>query len=434
MKKHAWKVSLVGTLSALMLVMATSVYAAKKPIKVGILHSLSGTMAISETSLKDVALMTIDEINKNGGLLGRKLQPVVVDPASNWPLFAEKAKELLKRQKVDVVFGCWTSVSRKSVLPVFEELNGLLFYPVQYEGEESSKNIFYTGAAPNQQAIPAVEYLMSEDGGSAKRWMLLGTDYVYPRTTNKILKAFLESKGVKEKDIYVNYTPFGHSDWQNVVSDIKKWSAQGKTAVVSTINGDANVPFYKELANQGIKAEDVPVVAFSVGEEELRGIDTSNLVGHLAAWNYFMSMDTPENKVFVNKWKAYAKAKKLPQWDKRVTNDPMEATYIGMNMWAQAVEQAGTTNVDAVRQALNGQTFKAPSGYTITMDGKNHHLHKPVVIGEIQSDGQFEIVWQTEGPIRAQAWSPHIASNANRVADWTYPWVCGNCEKPKFSN
>ena len=325
-------------------------------IKVGILHSLSGTMAISETSLKDVALMAIEEINEKGGLLGRKIEPVVVDPASDWPLFAEKAKELITREKVAAVFGCWTSVSRKSVLPVFEELNGLLFYPVQYEGEESSWNVFYTGAAPNQQAIPAVEYLMSKEGGGAKRFVLLGTDYVYPRTTNKILQYFLKSKGIPEADIMEKYTPFGHSDYQTIVADIKRF-AQGKpTAVISTINGDSNVPFYKELANQGLKAEDVPVVAFSVGEEELRGIDAAPLVGHLAAWNYFMSIDTPENKAFVEKWKAYVKKANLPGGDKRVTNDPMEATYIGIQMWAQAVKQAGSTDIDAVRQAIGYQT------------------------------------------------------------------------------
>ena len=402
-------------------------------IKVGILHSLSGTMAISETSLKDVALMTIEEINAAGGVLGKKLEPVVVDPASNWPLFAEKARELIEKHKVAVTFGCWTSVSRKSVLPVFEELDALLFYPVQYEGEECSKNVFYTGAAPNQQAIPAVEYLMSADGGGAKRFVLLGTDYVYPRTTNKILRAFLHSKGVTDADIMETYTPFGHSDYQTIVAEVKKFAAAKPTAVISTINGDSNVPFYKELANQGIKAEDIPVIAFSVGEEELRGIDTAPLVGHLAAWNYFMSMDTPENKAFIAKWKAYVKKNNLPGGDKRVTNDPMEATYIGMHMWAQAVQQAGTTSVAAVRQAMGYQTFKSPSGYVIQMDARNHHLHKPVMIGEVTEDGQFEIVWKTDGPIRAEAWSPFIPDSAKKVADWTYPWVCGNCSKPMFN-
>lgn len=389
--------------------MSWSIQAAET-IKVGILHSLSGTMAISETSLKDMALMTIDEINAKGGVLGKQLEPVVVDPASNWPLFAERGRQLLTQDKVAVTFGCWTSVSRKSVLPVYEELNGLLFYPVQYEGEELSANVFYTGAAPNQQAIPAVEYLLSEDGGAAKRFFLLGTDYVYPRTTNKILRAFLISKGVAEKDIEEVYTPFGHSDYQTIVANIKKFSAGGKTAVVSTINGDSNVPFYKELANQGLEATDVPVVAFSVGEEELRGIDTKPLVGHLAAWNYFQSVENPVNSAFVDKWKTYAKAKGLPGAEKAVTNDPMEATYVGIHMWAQAVEKAGTTDVDKVRQALYGQTFPAPSGYTLTME-KNHHLHKPVMIGEVQEDGQFSVVWQTEGPLRAQPWSPYIPGN-----------------------
>ncbi len=402
------------------------------PIKVGILHSLSGTMAISETSLKDVALMTIESINKSGGVLGRQLQPVVVDPASNWPLFAEKARELIQKEGVAVTFGCWTSVSRKSVLPVFEELNGLLFYPVQYEGEESSYNVFYTGAAPNQQAIPAVEYLMSPKGGGAKRWVLLGTDYVYPRTTNKILRYFLHDKGVKDEDIMEKYTPFGHADYQTIVAEVKKFAAGKPTAVVSTINGDSNVPFYKELANQGLKATDIPVVAFSVGEEELRGIDTKPLVGHLAAWNYFMSIENPVNKRFIADWKAYVKEKSLPDADKRVTNDPMEATYIGIKMWAQAVEQAGTTDVNAVRQAVGGQTVAAPSGFDIQMDYKNHHLHKPVYIGEVQAGGQFKVVWKTEGPIRAMPWSPFVPESKTKVADWTYPWVCGNCTEPKY--
>ncbi|CNI26527.1 urea ABC transporter substrate-binding protein [Yersinia pekkanenii] len=380
-------------------------------IKVGIMHSLSGTMAISETPLKDMALMSIDDINAHGGVLGKQLEPVIVDPASNWPLFAEKARQLLTQDKVAVVFGAWTSVSRKSVLPVFEELNGLLFYPVQYEGEEMSPNVFYTGAAPNQQAIPAVEYLLSDDGGAAKRFILLGTDYVYPRTTNKILRAFLHTKGIQDNDIEEIYTPFGYSDYQTIVSNIKKFSADGKTAVISTINGDSNVPFYKELANQGIKATDVPVIAFSVGEEELRGIDTKPLVGNLAAWNYFQSVDNPTNKKFVEQWKAYAKAHTLPNADTAVTNDPMEATWVGMHMWAQAVEKAKSTDVDKVRAAMAGQTYPAPSGFTLTMDKTNHHLHKPVMIGEIEANGQFNVVWQTDAPIRAQPWSPFIVGN-----------------------
>lgn len=402
-------------------------------IKVGILHSLSGTMAISETSLKDMALMTIDQINREGGLLGKKIEPVVVDPASNWPLFAEKARQLLQKDQVAAVFGCWTSVSRKSVLPVFEELNGLLFYPVQYEGEESSWNVFYTGAAPNQQAIPAVEYLMSAAGGGAKRFVLLGTDYVYPRTTNKILRHFLKQKGIPESAIMEEYTPFGHADYQTIVARIKKFSSGGRTAVISTINGDSNVPFYKELANQKISADQIPVMAFSVGEEELRGLDTSALVGHLAAWNYFMSIDTPQNKKFVSDWKNWVKKEKLPGGDKRVTNDPMEATWIGIRMWAQAVMQAGSTNVDAVRQALANQTVQAPSGFVAQMDAKNHHLHKPVFIGEIMGNGQFQIVWKTNGPLRAEPWSKFVPESSKRVADWTYPWSCGNCVQPRFA-
>ena len=398
-------------LSAALAAIGTAAHAADT-IKVGVLHSLSGTMAISETALKETVLMTIEEINKAGGVMGKKLEPVVVDPASNWPLFAEKARQLLTKDKVAVTFGCWTSVSRKSVLPVYKELNGLLFYPVQYEGEELEKNVFYTGAAPNQQAIPAVEYLMSKDGGEAKRFVLLGTDYVYPRTTNKILRAFLKSKGVADADIMEDYTPFGHSDYQTIIAKIKKFASEGKkTAVVSTINGDSNVPFYKELGNAGLKATDVPVVAFSVGEEELRGVDTKPLVGHLASWNYFMSLKNPENDKFVKMYRDWAKKAKLPNADKVVTNDPMEATYIGIHMWKQAVEKAKSTDTDKVIAAMAGQTFKAPSGITSMMDEKNHHLHKSVFIGEVKADGQFNVVWKTPGPIKAQPWSPYIAGN-----------------------
>src|SRR5690242_5825055 len=361
------RLALSAALAAAGLTAATQAQAADT-IKVGVLHSLSGTMAISETVLKDVALMAIEEINAKGGVMGAKIEAAVVDPASNWPLFAEKARQLITQDKVAVVFGCWTSVSRKSVLPVFEELNSLLFYPVQYEGEELSKNVFYTGAAPNQQAIPAVEYLMSKEGGGAKRWVLLGTDYVYPRTTNKILRAFLKSKGVDDKDIDEKYTPFGHSDYQTIVADIKKFAGGGKTAVVSTINGDSNVPFYKELGNQGLKATDVPVVAFSVGEEELRGVDTKPLVGHLAAWNYFMSVKNPENDAFMKKLAAYAKAKNLRGDDKPLTNDPMEATYVGIHMWKQAVEKAKSFDTDKVIVAMGGQSFKSPDGFVMTMD------------------------------------------------------------------
>ena len=390
---------------------------AQDTIKVGILHSLSGTMAISETTLKDVMLMLIEEQNKKGGLLGKKLEAVVVDPASNWPLFAEKARELISKNKVAAVFGCWTSVSRESVLPVFKELNSILFYPVQYEGEESEKNVFYTGAAPNQQAIPAVDYLMKDE--KVVRWVLEGTDYVYPRTTNKILEAYLKSKGVKDADISINYTPFGHADWQTRVAAIKKFGSEGKkTAVVSTINGDANVPFYKELGNQGLKAKDIPVVAFSVGEEELAGVDTKPLVGHLAAWNYFQSISTPINKEFITKWQAFTKN------PKRVTNDPMEAHVIGFAMWVKAVEQVKTTDPAKVIDALPGITAPNLTGGTSTMLA-NHHITKPVFIGEVKGDGQFDVVWKTPGLVAGDAWSKELPGSKNLIGDWK-TLKCGN--------
>ena len=405
-------------LSALALSMSLNAAAAEDPIKVGILHSLSGTMAISETVLKDTVEMLIAKQNAEGGVLGRELEAVVVDPASNWPLFAEKARELLAQEKVDVIFGNWTSVSRKSVLPVVEELNGLLFYPVQYEGEESSENVFYTGAAPNQQAIPAVDYLMNNIG--VERWVLAGTDYVYPRTTNKILETYLMDQGVAKEDIMINYTPFGHSDWQNIVSDIKRFGSAGKkTAVVSTINGDANVPFYRELGNQGISASDIPVVAFSVGEQELSGIDTGPLVGHLAAWNYFQSVYNDANNTFIDQWHAYTGD------DKRVTNDPMEATYIGFNMWVKAVEKAKSTDTDKVADAMIGIQTPNLTGGTAVMN-ENHHLSKPVLIGEIQDDGQFAVVWETEGLVKGDAWSDFLPGSKDLVSDWTAPTRCGN--------
>jgi urea transport system substrate-binding protein len=407
----------LAKLAAAVALITASAAQAADTIKIGVLHSLSGTMAISETTLKDTVLMLIDEQNKKGGVMGRKLEAVVVDPASNWPLFAEKAEQLLVKDKVSVVFGCWTSVSRKSVLPVFEKNNGLLFYPVQYEGEESSKNVFYTGAAPNQQAIPAVDYLMNDVG--VKRWVLAGTDYVYPRTTNKILEAYLKSKGVKSEDIMINYTPFGHSDWQRIVADIKKFGSAGKkTGVVSTINGDANVPFYKELGNQKISAEDIPVVAFSVGEEELSGIDTKPLVGHLAAWNYFMSVDTPTNAEFIKKWRTFIKN------PKRVTNDPMEAHVIGFNMWVKAVEKAKTTDVNKVIDAMIGIEAPNLTGGVAKML-PNHHLTKPVLIGEVRADGQFDVVWQTEGLVPGDAWSDYLPGSKDIQADWV-TLKCGN--------
>jgi len=395
----------------------SKVAAAQDTIKVGVLHSLSGTMAISETTLKDTVLMMIDAQNKKGGVLGKKLQAVVVDPASDWPLFAEKAAQLLEKDKVAVTFGCWTSVSRKSVLPVFEKDNGLLFYPVQYEGEESSKNVIYTGAAPNQQAIPAVDYLMKEV--MVKRWVLEGTDYVYPRTTNKILEAYLLSKGVKPEDISINYTPFGFSDWQSRVAAIKKFGSAGKkTAVVSTINGDANVPFYKELGNQKISAEDIPVVAFSVGEEELSGLDAKPLVGHLAAWNYFESIKTPANTAFISQWHTFIKN------PKRTTNDPMEATYIGFNLWVKAVTKAQSTDVEKVLAALVGtETPNLTGGIAKVLP--NHHITKPVYIGEVKADGQFNVVWKSMGTVPGDAWSDFLPGSKDIDADWV-TLKCGN--------
>jgi urea transport system substrate-binding protein len=392
--------------------------AAENTIKVGILHSLSGTMAISETTLKDAMLMFIDEQNKRGGLLGQKLEAVVVDPASDWPMFAEKARALLTQDKVAAVFGCWTSVSRKSVLPVFEEANGLLFYPVQYEGQESSRNVIYTGAAPNQQAIPAVDYLLKEMG--IKRFVLAGTDYVFPRTANKIVEAYLLRQGVAQDDIMINYTPFGYADWQSIVADIKRFGSAGrKTAVISTINGDANVPFYKELVNQGITADLIPVMAFSVGEEELSGIDTRPLAGHLAAWNYFMSVETPENEAFIEKWHAFVND------PKRVTNDPMEAHYIGFNLWVKAVEKARSTDVDDVLKAIVGLEVPNLTGGKARLL-PNHHITKPVFIGEITEEGQFQVVWQTPGEIPGDAWSDYLPESQDLEADWTAPLNCGN--------
>ena len=394
--------------AALTLSTALPALAADCPIKVGVLHSLSGTMAISETTLKDTMEMLIEQQNAKGGVLGCQLEAVVVDPASDWPLFAEKARELLTVQEVDVIFGNWTSVSRKSVLPVIEELNGLLFYPVQYEGEESSKNVFYTGAAPNQQAIPATDYFLEELG--IEKFALLGTDYVYPRTTNNILEAYLQSKGIADGDIFVNYTPFGHSDWSKIVADVVALGADGKkVGVISTINGDANIGFYKELAAAGVSADDIPVVAFSVGEEELSGLDTSNLVGHLAAWNYFQSADTPANVEWIAAWKERMGAE-------RVTNDPMEAHYIGFNMWVNAVTDAGSVDVDAVRTAMYGQEFPNLTGGTAVML-PNHHLAKPVLIGEITADGQFDIISQTT-EVPGDAWTDFLPDSAVLVSDW----------------
>jgi len=415
-----------GLLLVFLTCAAPTAGAEDSPIKVGVLHSLSGTMAISEAALKNTVLMLIEDQNKKGGLLGRKLEPVVVDPKSDWDLFAEKSRELLAKEKVAVVFGCWTSASRKSVLPVFEELNGLLYYPVQYEGEESSRNIFYTGAAPNQQAIPAVRYLMSKEGGDVRRWVLLGTDYVYPRTTNRILQLFLNGEGTSSDDIMTIYTPFGHADWGGIIERIKRFGSAGKkTAVISTINGDANTHFYKELAAQKVDAGVIPVMALSVGQRELIGVDTKPLAGHLAAWNYFQSVKSSENDAFIRMWVNFTGNRD------KVTSDPMEATFVGFRMWTQAVAQAGTTDVNAVRQAMYGQRVKAPSGFEEVMN-VNHHLSKPVMIGKIDASGRFDIVWQSINPVRADAWSKYIPDSAGRTADWTFPGVCGGCIEPTF--
>jgi urea transport system substrate-binding protein len=424
--KFAW--ILRRLLLALLALDVSAAYCAEDTIKVGILHSLSGTMAISESVLKDTVLMLVADQNRKGGLLGRKLEAVSVDPASDPAVFADKALELLDREKVAAVFGCWTSTSRKAVIPVFERLNGLLFYPVQNEGEESSRSVFYTGAAPSQQAIPAVRYLMSKEGGEIRRWVLLGTDYVYPRTTNRILSAYLATEGVVPEDIMTIYTPFGHSDWREIIQRIKAFGAQGKkTAVISTINGDANTHFYRELIAQQVNASTLPVMALSVGERELHDFGAGNLAGQLAAWNYFQSIKSPENDAFVKMWADFNE-----QRDK-TTNDPMEATFIGFRMWAQAVTQAGTDDVNAVRQAMYGQRIKAPSGFEVVMN-TNHHLSKPAMIGKLNSSGTFDVVWRSINPIKASVWSRYIPESAKLTADWTFPWVCGGCAEPTFKD
>jgi len=387
---------------------------AEETVKIGVLHSLSGTMAISETSLRDVVLMAVDEINAGGGVLGKKIAPVVVDPASNWDLFAEKAKQLINQDKVAVTFGCWTSVSRKSVLPGFESNNALLFYPVQYEGEEQSLNVFYTAASPNQQLVPAAEYMMSEEGGGYKKLYLLGTDYVFQRTANKVLKAFLKSKGVADENIVEEYTPFHHQDYQTIVGKIKAFAKGGKACVLSTINGDSNVPFYKEFANQGLTSADCPIMAFSVAEDELRAMDVPPLVGHLACWNYYMSIDTPENKKFVDAFKTYCEKNKLPGGKDRVTDDPIEAAYYGVYVWKAAVEKAKSFEVDEVRKAVYGLEFDAPGGKK-KMDEKNQHTWKPVYVGEILKDGQFKIVWKSKGLVHPDSYSSYLWPEVSKI-------------------
>jgi urea transport system substrate-binding protein len=419
----------VPTLLAIWLgVAASAAHAAEGTIKVGILHSRSGNMAMSEAVLKDTVLMLIADQNKKGGLLGKKLEPVVADPASDWDMFAEKAGELLIRDKVAVVFGGWTSLSRKAALPIFEQMNGLLYYPVAYEGEESSRNIFYLGATPNQQAIPAVRYLMSKEGGDIRRWVLLGTDYLYPRKTNQVLSAYLATEGVSPEDILTIYASPNQSDWREIVESVKAFAAGGKkTAVISTVVGESNAHLYRELINQQIDAGKIPFIALSVSERELGGVDLGKLVGLLAARNYFQSVKSAENDAFITMWANFNE-----QRDKS-TNDAMEATFIGFRMWAQAVSQAGTTDVNAVRQAMYGQRVRAPSGFEVVMN-TNHHLSKPAMIGKLDPTGSFDVVWRSISPIKASVWSRYLPDSARRVADWTFPWVCGGCTEPTFKD
>jgi urea transport system substrate-binding protein len=388
------------------------------PIKVGILHSFSGDMAISETSLKDVVRMLIQRQNKQGGLLGRPLVPVVMDPMSDSVAAAEMARRMIEEERVSVIFGCWTSDCRRAVRPVVEELNGLLFYPVQYEGQESSRNVIYTGATPNQQAIPAVDYLIGHH--AVERWVLLGSDYVYPRITNSIVSAYLnERKGVSIKDLLVRYTSLDETDWGDVIAEIKAFASEGKkTAVISTVNGEANLFFYLALMRAGIRSEDIPVMAFSVGEEELAGIDTTLLAGHLATWSYFMSIDNAFNRAFINQWQKFA------QNPRRVTKDPMEAHFLGFSFWAKAVEAARTTQPDAVLDKIIGLAADNLSGRKVTVLA-NHHLAKPTFIGKIEKDGQFEVVWESPELIAADPWSDHSSGTRNFTADWEPPISCG---------
>ncbi|WP_095532128.1 urea ABC transporter substrate-binding protein [Desulfotomaculum nigrificans] len=353
-------------------------------IKVGILHSLSGTMAISEVSVKDAELMAIEEINASGGLLGKKIEPVIEDGASDWPTFAEKAKKLLQQDKVAVIFGGWTSASRKAMLPVVEENNGLLFYPVQYEGLESSPNIFYTGAEPSQQIVPAVSWLLENRG---KKFYLLGSDYVFPRTANKIIKAQLKAKGGEV--VGEEYTPLGHTDYSTIINKIK---AAKPEIIFNTLNGDSNVAFFKQLKDAGITSKDITVMSVSIAEEEIRGIGPQNIAGHLAVWNYFQTTDTPENKEFVKKFKT-----KYGQ--DRVTDDPIEAGYFGVYLWAEAVKKANSTDVGKVKEAIKTVEFQAPEGL-VKINGENQHTWKTVRIGEVQPDGQFKELWNSGGPVK----------------------------------
>lgn len=363
-------------------------------VKVGILHSLSGTMAISEVSLKDAEMMAIDEINQSGGLLGKQIEPVIEDGASDWPTFAEKAKKLIQKDQVATIFGGWTSASRKAMLPVVEQNHGLLWYPVQYEGMESSPNIFYTGATTNQQIVPAVTWLLQNRG---KKFFLIGSDYVFPRTANKIIKAQLKAEGGEL--LGEEYTPLGHTDYNTLISKIK---AAKPDVIFNTLNGDSNVAFFKQLKDAGITSKDVTVMSVSIAEEEIRGIGGDILAGHLAVWNYYQTTDTPENKAFVEKYKQKYGAD-------RVTDDPIEAAYDAVHIWAQAVKKAGSFDVEKVKAAAKGIEFKAPEG-TVKVEGENQHLWKTVRIGEIQVNGQFKEVWNSKDPVKPD---PYLKS---------YPW------------
>ncbi len=383
---------------------------ALEPIRVGILHSLTGTMAQSETPLKNVALMTIDQINAQGGVLGRPLEGVVVDPGSDWDRYTELADELLSKEGIDVLFGCWTSVSRKATIPALERNGGLLFYPVQYEGEERHPQIFYMGAAPNQQAIPAAEYLLRPSGGSFTQFALLGTDYIYPRTSNTILRNFLLSRGIHPDDIIEIYTPFGHADFSAELSQIRDFAGQNPhVAIISTVNGDANNALYSSFQNAVMSAENFPIIAFSVGETELQSVEPQAAAGHLASWNYFMSLKSKSNIAFIDQYRSWLSSN-MPHIDAKtaVVNDPMEATYIGIHLWRQAVELAGTTDPLSVEEQMGNLRFQAPSGYEIRVDPKNHHLYKPVFLGRANTSGQFDIIWRSPSPLKASAFSSYM--------------------------
>lgn len=423
--RAGFRVHLPGAIALVALIAGSSVALCQEPpIKVGILHSQSGMTASSEQVLADTVRMLIKQQNEKGGLLGRKLEPVTADPASDSDAFRNSAEKMLRDDNVAVVFGGWTSASRRAMLPVFEKLNGLLFYPAHFEGQESSRNIFYTGAVPNQQMIPALRYLASRQGGGVKRWFLLGTDQVYSHTANAILEAYLRNAGVADEDIMLRYVPFSVPSWEVTVGEIRSFAASGKkTAVISTVNGDANVGFYQELGAQEVNAAAVPVMSFSIGERELARMKPKLFEAHMAAWSYFSSASSAANTAFVRSWREFTQKKD------ESPNDAMEAAAIGFQMWAHAVEQAGTVDVNAVRQAMYGQRLATPSGFEVVMQG-NHMLSKPAMIAKINDKGVFEVIWRSQTPIAADAWSKHIPATAKLTADWTFPWICGGCVEP----